>query len=109
MIKVIVVGSKTYNNFTIVEHELMRYFKEHQLHRADIDIVHNGFKEAIQFANKYGLKTTNFTESNQNELMAYAKQDNGVLFAFWNGYSMEVKEIICIAKQNDMRINIIES
>lgn len=109
MVNVIIVGSKTYNNFTIVERELMRYFKKHGLHRADINIVHNGFKEALQFANKYGLKTTNFPENNQIELIDYVKQENSVLFAFWNGYSTDIKDIIHIAKQNDIRINIIES
>ena len=92
--KVIVAGSRTFYNFELVEHTLMMYFKEHNLHRADIEIVSGTAKGADklgeQFAAKYNLKLTKFPADwdqfgkragilRNIEMANYAK-DNGVLF-----------------------------
>ena len=64
MLKVIVAGSRDFDIFSKVEDTLMMYFKEHKLHRADVEIVSGAARGADrlgeQFAIKYGLKLTKF-------------------------------------------------
>ena len=113
MVKVIVAGSRTFNDFAYLEKHLMAYFKANALHRKDVEIISGTAKGADslgeQFANKYGLKLTKFpADWNQygksagyirNEEMAkYAKKD-GILFAFWDNSSKGTKHMISIASK----------
>lgn len=112
MIKVIVAGSRTANNFELVEKSLMMYFKEHKLHRADVEIISGTARGADQlgekFADKYNLKLTKFPADwnkygksagyIRNEQMAKYASQNGILFAFWDGQSKGTNHMINIAK-----------
>ena len=123
MVKVIVAGSRTFNDFAYLEKHLMAYFKANALHRKDVEIISGTAKGADslgeQFANKYGLKLTKFpADWNQygksagyirNEEMAkYAGENSdGVLFAFWNNISSGTKNMINIARKYKLIINVI--
>jgi hypothetical protein len=121
MKKVIVAGSRTFGNFTLLEKELMAYFKEHNLHRADVEIISgtaNGAdKLGEKFAEKYGLKLTRFPADwdkygksagyIRNEEMAKYASEDGVLFAFWNTNSPGTKHMIDIARKNHLSINVV--
>lgn len=122
MIRVIVAGSRDFNDFSLVEKSLMMYFKENQLHRSDIEIISGTARGADRlgeiFANKYGLKLTKFPADwdyygksagyVRNEQMAkYASKENGVLFAFWNGTSKGTKHMIDLAKKYNLQTNTI--
>lgn len=122
MIRVIVAGSRDFNDFSLVEKSLMMYFKENQLHRNDIEIISGTARGADRlgeiFANKYGLKLTKFPADwnyygksagyVRNEQMAkYANKENGVLFAFWNGTSRGTKHMIDLAKKYNLQISTI--
>lgn len=122
MIRVIVAGSRDFNDFSLVEKSLMSYFKENQLHRADIEIISGTARGADRlgeiFANKYGLKLTKFPADwdyygksagyVRNEQMAkYASKENGVLFAFWNGTSKGTKHMIDLANKYNLKIRTI--
>lgn len=122
MVKVIVAGSRTFNDFAYLEKHLMAYFKANALHRKDVEIISGTAKGADslgeQFANKYGLKLTKFpADWNQygksagyirNEEMAkYAKKD-GILFAFWDNSSKGTKHMISIASKYNIPTYIVQ-
>lgn len=122
MIRVIVAGSRDFNDFSLVEKSLMMYFKENQLHRADIEIISGTARGADRlgeiFANKYCLKLTKFPADwdyygksagyIRNEQMAkYASKENGLLFAFWNGTSRGTKHMIDLANKYNLNIETI--
>lgn len=122
MIRVIVAGSRDFNDFSLVEKSLMMYFKENKLHRADIEIISGTARGADRlgeiFANKYGLKLTKFPADwnkygksagyIRNEQMAkYAIKENGLLFAFWNGTSRGTKHMIDLANKYNLNIETI--
>lgn len=121
MVKVIVAGSRTANNFELVEKSLMMYFKEHKLHRADVEIISGTARGADQlgeqFANKYGLKLTKFPADwdkygksagyIRNEEMAKYANENGILFAFWDGKSKGTNHMINLAKKYSLNIIVI--
>lgn len=121
MVKVIVAGSRTANNFELVEKSLMMYFKEHKLHRADVEIISGTARGADQlgeqFANKYGLKLTKFPADwdkygksagyIRNEEMAKYANENGILFAFWDGKSKGTNHMINLAKKYSLTVIII--
>ena len=122
MVKVIVAGSRTFNDFAYLEKHLMAYFKANALHRKDVEIISGTAKGADslgeQFANKYELKLTKFpADWNQygksagyirNEEMAkYAKKD-GILFAFWDNSSKGTKHMISIASKYNIPTYIVQ-
>lgn len=121
MIRVIVAGSRTFNNFEKLEYELMMYFKAHQLHRKDIEIVSGTARGADRlgevFAKKYELKLTRIPAEwdkygksagyIRNTKMAEYAGDSGVLFAFWDMQSKGTKHMIDIANKYNLFVNII--
>ena len=122
MTRVIVAGSRNFNNFSLVEKALMEYFEIKQLHREDVEIVSGGARGADKlgemFANKYGCKLIRFPADwdyygksagyIRNEQMAkYASEGNGVLFAFWDEVSKGTKHMITIASKHNLDVNII--
>lgn len=121
MVKVIVAGSRTANNFELVEKSLMIYFKEHKFHRADVEIISGTARGADQlgeqFANKYGLKLTKFPADwdkygksagyIRNEEMAKYATENGILFAFWDGKSKGTNHMINLAKKYSLTVIVI--
>lgn len=124
MVRVIVAGSRTFDNFSLMEKELMRYFKKNGLHRADVEIISgtaNGAdKLGEHFAEKYGLKLSKFPADwdkhgksagyiRNAEMAKYAIEDDnkGVLFAFWNNVSKGTKNMIDLAKKYKLDITIV--
>lgn len=122
MVRVIVAGSRTFNNFSMLEHELMMYFKENQLHRSDVEIISgtaNGAdKLGEKFAEKYGLKLTKFPANwdkngksagyiRNEEMAKYACAEKGILMAFWDNVSNGTKNMINLAKKYKLDVNIV--
>lgn len=122
MVRVIVAGSRSFNDFNLLEKELMTYFKEHNLHRADVEIISGTATGADKlgetFAEKYGLKLTKFPANwekhgksagfiRNQEMVHYAKDNNGVLFAFWDETSPGTKNTIKLSIDNKLDVNVI--
>ena len=115
--RVIVAGSRDFNDYDLVEKTLLTYFKAHHLHNKDVEIVSGSARGADklgeQFAKKCGLKLTKFPADwnkygkaagpIRNEEMA---KYSDMLFAFWDGYSKGTKNMIELAKQYELLINV---
>lgn len=119
MIKVIIAGSRTFNNQDVVVH----YFMDHNIPRKDVEIISGSARGADrlgeQLANQYGLKLTIFPADwdkygkpagmiRNKEMAKYAVKDSekGILFAFWDGKSHGTKGMIDIAQKCNMEVII---
>lgn len=119
MIRVIVAGSRTFIDYEFVEKMLKKYFKEHNIHRSDVEIISGTARGADQlgeqFAEKYGLKLTKFPADWDNlgkkagimrniEMVKYAiENEDNILFAFWDGQSRGTQHIINESKKYNMK------
>lgn len=120
--KVLIAGSRTFNDFSLLEKELMMYFKEKGLHRADVEIVSGGANGADklgeQFANKYRLKLSRFPADwntygksagyKRNVQMAEYLDSDDIVFAFWDGSSKGTTHMINIAKSKNIAVKIVK-
>ena len=119
MIRVIVAGSRTFTNYEFVEKMLKKYFKEHNIHKSDVEIISGTARGADQlgeqFAEKYGLKLTKFPADWNNlgkkagiirniEMVKYAiENEDNILFAFWDGQSRGTQHIINESKKYNIK------
>lgn len=113
--KVIVAGSRNFNDYSLVEKTLLDYFKANNLHNKDIEIVSGTARGADrlgeQFAKKCGLKITRFPADwdqygksagyIRNEQMA---KYGDILFAFWDGTSKGTKHMIDLARKYNLMV-----
>lgn len=121
MNKVIIAGSRDFDNFISAEYNLLSFFKAFGIHSIDIEIISGGARGADkigeQFAKKYNIKLTVFPAQwdkygksagiiRNAEMAQYAK--NGILFAFWDGKSTGTKNMIEAARRNNMTVLIYE-
>ena len=121
MNKVIIAGSRDFDNFISAEYNLLSFFKAFGIHGTDIEIIsggaHGADKIGEQFAKKYNIKLTVFPAQwdkygksagiiRNAEMAQYAK--DGILFAFWDGESHGTKNMIDTAKRNEMTAVIFE-
>jgi len=121
--RVIVAGSRSITDYNLIKNTLLSYFKSKGLHHQDIEIV-SGTAKGVdrlgeQFAEEKHCKLAKFPADwdrygksagyRRNEQMAkYAKEDNGVLFAFWDGTSKGTMHMINIAKEQGLVVNIVK-
>lgn len=132
--RVIIAGSRTFNNYNLLEKECNRIFKQLadegyispyvKESQNDIEIISgtaNGAdKLGERFAKEYGLKLKQFPANwdlygksagyRRNADMAqYAKQDEklGVLITLWDGKSKGTKHMIDLANKHKLRVFII--
>lgn len=123
MNRVIIAGSRDipYDYYNHVETYLLTFFRKRELHNTDVEIISGGArgsdKMGEKFAKKYNCKLTIFPADwgaygkkagyiRNKEMATYAKEENGILIAFWDGQSKGTKHMIDIAKDNGIDINI---
>jgi len=122
--KIIIAGGRDFNDFEKLNKECITIIKE-QLKpktRSEIEIVSgtaNGAdKLGEQFAEKYKIKVKQFAANwnlygksagyKRNEQMAvYAKEDKGVLIAFWDGKSRGTKHMIELAEKHELEVFVV--
>ncbi len=125
--RVIIAGGRDFDNFDLLEFEVIRIFKKLKLENYfiacnDITIVSGNARGADQlgekFANKYHLKLERFPADwdrfgksagykRNQQMSTYAKEDNGVLIAFWNGSSKGTKHMIDIANKDGLKVFVV--
>lgn len=125
--RVIIAGGRNFNNFELLESEVIRIFRILKSEgifntRNDITIISGTAKGADKlgekFAEKYNLKLERFPADwskygksagyKRNQQMSiFAKEDNGVLIAFWNQTSKGTKHMIDIATRDGLKVFVV--
>ena len=128
--RTIIAGGRDFNDFNILESNLHKIFKQLAdegliskcIQESNIEIVCGKARGADtlgeQFAKEYKLSIKYFPADwntygksagyrRNAEMANYAKEDNGVLIAFWDGKSKGTKHMIDLAKSNNIRVFII--
>ena len=119
--RVIIAGGRDFDNYTLLEKECYAILCGLG-DKSDIEIVSgcaNGAdKLGERFANDFVLKVIKFPADwdtygksagyKRNEQMAiYAKEQDGVLVAFWDGKSKGTKHMIDLARKHKLIVHII--
>ena len=121
MIRVLIAGSRDFNDFELLDKAVKHYLKQYSLHRQDIEVVSGGARGADklgeQFANKYSIKLTIFPADwntygksagyIRNEQMIKYIGDTGIVFAFWDGQSHGTAHTIKLANKYNIKVHII--
>ena len=128
--RVIIAGGRDFNDFTLLESNINKIFKQLSdeklisiyVNESNIEIICGKARGADtlgeQFAKEYKLSIKYFTADwntygksagyrRNAEMANYAKEDNGVLIAFWDGKSKGTKHMIDLAKSNNIRVFIV--
>ena len=128
--RVIIAGGRDFNDFKLLESNINKIFKQLSdeksisacIDESNIEIICGKARGADtlgeQFAKEYKLSIKYFTADwntygksagyrRNAEMANYAKEDNGVLIAFWDGKSKGTKHMIDLAKSNNIRVFIV--
>lgn len=119
--RVIIAGGRNFNDDKFIYHKLDEFFKDKDTSK--IEEI-NGCARGVDligacYCREHGMKVKAFPADwtrlgkkagiIRNQQMAdYAKEDNGVLIAFWNGKSRGTKNMIDTAKKEGLEVNIIK-
>lgn len=122
--RIIIAGSRDFNNYAILKHNIIKILLElSPTQELDIEIVSGGARGADQlgerFAKEYKYSIKRFIPDwdnlgksagyRRNEDMArYAKEDNGVLIAYWDGVSKGTKHMIDLANKHGLRVYVVK-
>ena len=128
--RVIIAGSRDFNDFKLLESNLHKIFKQLAdeklisvwINESNIEVVCGKAKGADtlgeQFAQIYHFPIKYFPADwdtygksagyrRNAEMANYAKEDNGVLIAFWDGKSKGTKHMIDTAKSSSIRVFVV--
>ena len=128
--RAIIAGGRDFNNFNVLESNLHKIFKQLAdeglvskcIQESNIEVICGKAKGADtlgeQFAQIYHFPIKYFPADwdaygksagyrRNAEMANYAKEDNGVLIAFWDGKSKGTKHMIDIAKSSGIRVFIV--
>jgi hypothetical protein len=132
-VRVIIAGSREFNDYELLCkkcHEIFHKLSEEGLLTGNINndirnieivsgTANGADKLGEQFAKEYSIKIKRFPADwdtygksagyKRNEQMAkYAKEDNGVLIAFWNETSKGTKHMIDLANKYGLRAEVVK-
>ena len=118
MKKVIVAGSRTFDDFDLLEKYLKHQFKQLNLHHNDVEIVSGCARGADilgeQFAEKYNCAIKRFPANwdkygksagyiRNSDMARYAD----ILFAFWDGKSVGTRHMIDLANKRGLTVFVL--
>ena len=118
-LKIVVAGSRTFNDYDLLETTLLNYLKEN---KNDVTIISGAARGADQlgerFARHHGYNLKCFPAQwdaygrsariiRNREMAEYAAEGRGVLFAFWDGKSRGTKCMIELAKKCGLEVHIV--
>ena len=118
VIKIIIAGSRDFDNYIYAETKLLSYFKENGIHSTDIEIISGGARGADKigekFANRYGVKLTVFPAQwdKYGKSAGYRRNKEMVDIAsaaicFWNGKSKGTKHTIDLCKEKGIPVKVV--
>lgn len=117
-LRIIVAGSRTFNDYDLLESTLSDYLKENN----NVTIISGAAKGADQlgerFARKYRYNLKYFPAQwdmygksagpiRNRKMAEYAAEERGVLFAFWDGKSRGTKSMIDLAKKYGLEVHVV--
>lgn len=117
-LRVIIAGSREFNNYDLLESTISNYLKENT---NNVEIVSGTARGADQlgeqFAIKYGYQIRRFPANwnlygksagpiRNREMAEYASDGQGILFAFWDGKSRGTKSMINLAKKYGLEVYV---
>ena len=125
--RVIIAGSREFNDYyklatsVLSIMQLLKY-KGYNTSGVNMEIISgtaNGAdKLGERFAEEFHLKVVKFPANwsigrqagyiRNAEMAKYAKEDNGLLIAYWNGKSKGTKHMIDLARKQGLMVEIIE-
>lgn len=117
-IRIIVAGSRNFDNYDLLSSELTKYIASYEVvivsgtakgadRLGERFATDNGF-EIRRFPadwNKYG-KSAGVIRN--REMADYASKGNGILFAFWDGKSKGTEHMITIANKCDLEVHVVK-
>ena len=118
--RIIVCGGSKFDEYSLLESSLNKIFKEYSNDTIEIVSGHAKGADSLgeRYANGHNLKCTIF-EANwkqygraagpirNSQMLEYAKQENPMVIAFWNGESHGTKDTINKAKKLNIRCEVI--
>lgn len=120
MYRVIVAGSRNFNDYKLLRKTLSEYLSD--IDRDQIEIISGGAKGADtlgeMFARRNDLKLTRFPADwdtygksagfrRNAEMAKYAAEEQGMVFAFWDGQSKGTKHMIELGKNVGLSVYVI--
>ena len=128
--RVIIAGGRDFNDFILLESNLHKIFKQladeklisAYINESNIEIICGKARGADtlgeQFAKTYNIPIKYFPADwdtygksagyrRNTEMAKYAKENNGVLIAFWNGKNKGTKHMIDTAKIRGIKVFIV--
>lgn len=130
--RIIIAGGRDFNDYKLLKkscHRILHQLSDEKLCSPYIHIE-NKLSEIVcgkakgadtlgkQFGKEYGFKIKYFPANwdlygksagyrRNDEMAIYAKEDNGILIAFWDGKSKGTKHMIDLANKHGLRVFII--
>lgn len=123
MIRIIIAGSRNFNDYVLLEKALNKYIEDKKINPDEIEIVSGHARGAdslgelfaknnkLQLAkfpaqwDKYG-KSAGFLRN--REMANYALQETGVLFAFWDGQSRGTNHMINFSREKGLEVHVVQ-
>lgn len=120
--RVIVAGGRDFIDSEMMDSEIVCFLEKNNVDNNIVEIVSGMAKGAdklgIEFARKYGYKVKEMPADwnkgkaagylRNEEMAKYASEKpNGVLIAFWDGYSKGTKHMIDIAAKNHLKVHVV--
>ena len=118
--RIIVCGGSKFDEYSLLESSLNKIFKEYSNDTIEIVSGHAKGADSLgeRYANGHNLKCTIF-EANwkkygraagpirNSQMLEYAKQENPLVVAFWDGESHGTKDTINKAKKSNIRCEVV--
>ena len=118
--RIIVCGGSKFNDYSLLESSLNRIFNEYSGDAIEIISGHAKGTDSLgeRYAKEHNLKCTVFAADwkrygkaagpiRNSQMLKYAKQENPIVIAFWDGKSHGTKDTINKAKKLNVRCEII--
>jgi len=122
--RVIIAGSRDFNDYAVLKHNVLKILIElSPTKQPEAEIISGTARGADQlgerFAKEYNYPIKQMPANwdkygksagyRRNEDMAlYAKEDNGVLIAFWDGISKGTKHMIDLANKHGLKVFVVK-
>lgn len=121
--RVIIAGSREFDNYPYLEYVLDHYFAEHVSDRSQVTIISGTARGADTMGERYALahgiplircpadwnrygKSAGYRRNEEMAILSMSDNCQGVLLAFWNGKSRGTRHMIDLAYKHGVAVYI---